>query len=230
MLGRLLGGQEKFFNFFFPRYCLSCGREGAYFCQRCRPELPFQEPPYCPDCGKSLDHHPSCDDLAPELLALHSVFRFEGVIKKAVHQFKYNNLRDIAAPLGGFLADYLKFNNLAGDALVPVPLHKSRLRDRGYNQSELLALMLHRLTDLPLFLDALKKVKPTPPQAKSISVEARQLAVVDAFKCYNNKLKGRRVILIDDVATSGATLSACAKVLAAAGVSEVRALTLTREI
>ena len=90
--------------------------------------------------------------------------------------------------------------------------------------------MLHRLTDLPLFLDVLKKVKPTPPQAKNVSVEARQLAVVDAFKCYNNKLKDRRVILIDDVATSGATLSACARVLVAAGVSEVRALTLTREI
>jgi ComF family protein len=229
MFGRLLGSRDKLLDFFFPRYCLGCGREGAYFCQRCREHLPFQEPPYCHACGKSLDHHPDCDELAPELLELRSVFRFEGVVKKAVHQLKYNNLRDIAEPLGGFMADFLKSNSLSGDALVPVPLHKSRLRERGYNQSELLALVLHRLTGLPVFLDALRKVKPTPPQADSLSVEQRRLAVVDAFGCYNG-LKGRRVILVDDVATSGATLSACARVLTAAGASEVRALTLAREI
>ncbi|MEN8614941.1 ComF family protein [Dehalogenimonas sp. THU2] len=229
MFGRLLDNREKVLDFFFPRYCLSCGREGAYFCQRCRAALPFQSPPYCPDCGKSLDHHPDCDDLASELLALHSVFRFEGVIKKAVHQLKYQNLRDLATPLGGYLVDYLKTNDLPGDALVPVPLHKSRLRERGYNQSELLAIVMHRLTGLPVFLDAIQKVRPTPPQADSASVDQRRLAVVDAFRCYN-KLKGRRVILIDDVATSGATLSACARALATAGVSEVRALTLAREI
>jgi ComF family protein len=229
MFGHLLGNRDKLLDFFFPRYCLGCGREGAYFCQRCRAGLPFQEPPYCPACGKSLDHHPGCDDLAPELLELRSVFRFEGVVKKAVHQLKYNNLRDIAAPLGGFMADCLKSNSLSGDALLPVPLHKARFRERGYNQSELLALMLHRLTGLPIFVDALRKVKPTPPQAESASVEARRLAVVDAFGCYNS-FKGRRVILIDDVATSGATLSACARALAAAGASEVRALTLAREI
>ncbi len=239
MFGRLLGNRDKpafgdasagkLLDFFFPRYCLGCGREGAYFCARCREGLPFQEPPYCPVCGKSLDHHPDCDLLAPELLELRSVFRFEGVVKKAVHQLKYNNLRDIAAPLGGFMADFLKSNSICSDLLVPVPLHKSRLRERGYNQSELLALTLHRLTGLPIFLDALKKVKPTPPQADSTSVDARRLAVVDAFRCYNN-FKGRRVILIDDVATSGATLSACARALALAGASEVRALTLAREI
>lgn len=229
MFGRLLDNRDRVLDFFFPRHCLGCGREGAYFCQRCRDILPFQSPPYCSACGKSLDHHPSCDDLAPELLALHSVFRFEGVIKKAVHQLKYQNLRDIAAPLADFMAGYLKSNSLPGDALVPVPLHKSRLRERGYNQSELLAIGLHRLTGLPLFIDTLKKIKQTPPQANSLSVDQRRLAVVDSFRCYNG-IKGRRVILIDDVATSGATLSACARTLTAGGAIEVRALTLAREI
>jgi ComF family protein len=230
MLGRLLGGQDRFLNFFFPRYCLGCGREGAYICRRCQPNLPFQQPPFCPRCGKSLDHHSGCDELAPELSQLHSVFRFEGIVKKAVHQFKYNNLRDLAGPLGGFMAEYLKNNDLQADALIPVPLHKSRLRERAYNQSELLALMIHRLTDTPVFVDTLKKIRPTPPQAESASVDIRRRAVVDAFQCYNSKLTGRSVILIDDVATSGATLSACARVLAAAGAGRVTALTLAREI
>jgi ComF family protein len=229
VFGRLLGSGDKLLDVFFPRYCLGCGREGDYLCPKCRLELPFQAPPYCPSCGKSLDHHPDCDVLAPELLELRSVFRFEGVIKKAVHQLKYNNLRDIAPALGGFMADFLKTNSLSGDALVPVPIHKSRLRERGYNQSALLGITLHRLTGLPLYLDALRKLKATPPQAESASVEARRLAVVGAFGCYNN-FTGRRVILIDDVATSGATLSACSVTLAAAGASEVRALTLAREI
>jgi ComF family protein len=229
MFGRLLGSGEKLLDVFFPRYCLGCGREGDYLCQKCRLGLPFQAPPYCPSCGKSLGHHPDCDELAPELLELRSVFRFEGVIKKAVHQLKYNNLRDIAPTLGGFMAGSLTSNSLAGDVLVPVPIHKSRLRERGYNQSALLGIALHRLTGLPLFLDALRKIKATPTQAESASVEARRLAVVGAFGCYN-KFTGRRVILIDDVATSGATLSACAVTLAAAGAAEVRALTLAREI
>jgi ComF family protein len=229
MFGRLLGSGDKLLDVFFPRYCLGCGREGDYLCPKCRLDLPFQAPPYCPACGKSLDHHPDCDILAPELLELRSVFRFEGVIKKAVHQLKYNNLRDIAPGLGGFMADFLKSSSLNGDVLVPVPIHKSRLRERGYNQSALLGMALHRLTGLPLYLDALRKLRATPPQADSASVEARRLAVVGAFGCYNN-FTGRRVILIDDVATSGATLSACAVTLAAAGAAEVRALTLAREI
>ena len=230
MLGRLLGGQDRLLNFFFPRYCLGCGREGAYFCQRCRRDLPFQLPPFCSKCGKSLDHHPSCDDITPELTALHSVFRFEGVIKKAVHQFKYNNLRDLAGPLGGYLSEYLKLHDLTADALVPVPLHRSRLRERGYNQSELLAIMIHRLTDTPVFVDTLRKNRQTRPQAESQSVNDRRDAVAGAFQCYNNKLSGRSVILIDDVATSGATLNACARALIAGGAAEVKALTLAREI
>jgi ComF family protein len=177
-----------------------------------------------------LDHHPSCDDIAPELTALHSVFRFEGVIKKAVHQFKYNNLRDLAGPLGGYLAEYMKLHDLTADALVPVPLHKSRLRERGYNQSELLAIMIHRLTDTPVFVDTLRKTRSTRPQAESQSVTDRRNAVADAFRCYNSSLTGRSVILIDDVATSGATLNACARALTAGGAAEVRALTLAREI
>ena len=229
MFGRLLGGSDKLLDVFFPRYCLGCGREGDYLCQRCRVGLPFQKPPYCPACGKSLDHHPDCDQLSAELLQLSSVFRFEGVIKKAVHQLKYNNLRDIGPTLGGFMTDFLKSNSISGDVLVPVPLHKSRLRERGYNQAQLLAMSIHKSTGLPVFLDALRKIKATPTQADSASVEERRLAVVGAFGCYNN-FTGRRVILIDDVATSGATLSACATALAAAGAKEVRALTLAREI
>ncbi|APV45469.1 comF family protein [Dehalogenimonas formicexedens] len=229
MFGRLLGSSEKLLDVFFPKYCLGCGREGDYLCQRCRAGLPYQEPPYCPCCGKSLDHHPDCDLLSQELKQLNSVFRFEGVIKKAVHQLKYNNLRDIAPTLGALMADFLKNNEIIGDALVPVPLHKSRLRERGYNQAQLLALSIHKLTGLPVFLEALRKIKPTPPQADSSSVEARRLAVVGAFGCYNN-FTGRRVILIDDVATSGATLSSCAETLAEAGAKEIRALTLAREI
>lgn len=128
------------------------------------------------------------------------------------------------------MADYLKINDLPADALVPVPLHKSRQRDRGYNQSELLALTLHRLTGMPVFFDSLRKIKATQPQAESQSVEERRSAVIGSFKCYNKKMEGRNVLLIDDVATSGSTLSACAVALAEAGAAQVRALTLAREI
>ncbi len=114
--------------------------------------------------------------------------------------------------------------------LVPVPLHRKRLRERGYNQSALLAKQLGKLTGLPVEENCLVRQRPASPQARSSNVEERRQNVSGAFACVNDRLDGKKVILIDDVATSGATLEACADALKDSGVSAVWGLTFAREI
>jgi len=114
--------------------------------------------------------------------------------------------------------------------LVPVPLHQKRLRERGYNQSHLLARELGKFITLPVVDDCLIRQRHAPPQARTSSVDERQSNVVNAFACRNRELQDKQVLLIDDVATSGATLNACASTLKAAGASSVWGLVLAMEV
>ena len=154
----------------------------------------------------------------------------EAVIRQAIHQFKYRNLRAIAEPLANLLVDYLTTKSMPGEVLVPVPLHRKRLRERGYNQSELLSRELSKLISLPVVADFLVRERHTPPQTRATSVSERQNNVFNAFNCRDRSLQDKKVLLIDDVATSGATLDACATALKAAGASSVWGLTLAREV
>ena len=151
-------------------------------------------------------------------------------MRDAIHQLKYRNLRTVAAPLGQLLKNYMVIHPIPGEVLVPVPLHPKRLKERGYNQSALLAHELSKLTDLPIIEDCLVRQQPTPPQAKTASVEERRNNVSEAFTCVSDGLRDRQVIIIDDVSTSGATLNACAQALKAAGVASVWGLVMAREI
>ena len=111
-----------------------------------------------------------------------------------------------------------------------MPLHPKRLRERGYNQSELLARELAKLNGVPLVADCLIKRQHTVPQAKTESIEQRQSNVSGAFDCRDNRLDGCKVIIVDDVTTSGSTLNACAEALKAKGAAWVWGLTVAREI
>jgi ComF family protein len=152
------------------------------------------------------------------------------VIRKAIHELKYRNLRAISTRLAELLADYLKENQLPGEALVGVPLHPRRLRERGYNQSSLLAKELGKCVGLPVIEDCLIRVKQAQPQVKAADVEQRRRNVADAFVCRDERVKGKRIVLIDDVCTSGATLESCAAALKNKGATSVWGLTLAMEI
>lgn len=190
-------------------------------------------PPLCPGCGKPQASGilcPVCRQRQTEIDGIRSPFRFAEVIREAIHQLKYRNLKAISPCLAGLLADYLQSNPLPGEALVPVPLHPRRLRERGYNQSSLLARELGKLINLPVIEDCLVRVKEAQPQVRAATVEDRRKNVTDAFKCQNGKVRGKQIILIDDVCTSGATLESCASALKSEGVTSVWGLTLAREI
>jgi len=126
--------------------------------------------------------------------------------------------------------DYLVKNPIQGDALVPVPLHRKRLRERGYNQSMLLARELSHLSGLPVVDDCLARVQYSSAQARSTNIDERIDNVAGAFRCTGNALRDKHVILIDDVSTSGATLEACATVLKSAGTTTVCGLVTALEL
>ena len=199
----------------------------------CLGKLPRLFPPLCPQCGRPQASGitcPSCWQRQIEIDGIRSPFRFDGVIREAIHQLKYRNLKAISPCLAELLADYLRSNPLPSEALVCVPLHPRRLRERGYNQSSLLARELSRCINLPVIEGCLIRVKQTKPQVKAIDAEERRRNVTGAFVCCDERVSGKQIILIDDVCTSGATLESCATALKNKGATSVWGLTLAREI
>jgi ComF family protein len=190
-------------------------------------------PPFCPRCGRPQASGivcPSCWQRPTDIDGIRSPFRFDEVIRKAVHELKYRNLKAISPCLAELLADYLKENPLPGEALIGVPLHPRRLRERGYNQSSLIAAELGKRIGLPVIEDCLIRVKQAQPQVKAVDVDERRRNVADAFVCRDEKVSDKQIILIDDVCTSGATLESCAAALKNKGAKSVWGLTLAREI
>ncbi len=229
-LGKLV---EAAVDSFFPRQCVGCGRIGDFICPDCVAKLPRLLPPSCPRCGRPQASDivcPDCWQRQSGIDGIRSPYRFEEVIRRAIHELKYRNLRAIAPRLAWLLADYLSANPLAGDALIGVPLHPRRLRERGYNQSGLIARELGKQTGLPVIEDCLVRVKQAKPQVRAADVEERRRNVADAFVCRDERVRGKEIILIDDVCTSGATLEACAAALKHRGATAVWGLTLAREV
>ena len=217
----------------FPQWCVSCGREGEYICHACRRSLMPIKPPICPRCGRPQSGGVLCTGCVSwqaEIDGIRSPFIFDGVIRKAIHELKYRNLRALAAPLAELLYNYLRTSPVSGECLVPVPLHRKRLRERGYNQSVLLARELGKLIGLPVIADCLVRQRQAVPQASTGSVDERRSNVAGVFTCINSGLRGGQVLLIDDVSTSGATLNACAGALKSAGADSVWGLVVATEI
>ena len=218
---------------FFPRRCVGCGRLRGFFCPECLGKLPRLSPPLCPNCGRPQASGivcPDCRQRQTEIDGIRSLFRFDEIIRKAIHQLKYRNLKALSPCLAELLADYLRSNPLPGEALVCVPLHQRRLRERGYNQSGLLARELGRRIGMPVIDNCLIRVKQAQPQVRAVDVEERRRNVADAFVCRDERVSGRQIILVDDVCTSGATLESCAVALKNKGATSVWGLTLAREI
>ena len=217
----------------FPRICVGCGRIGEYICVECSAHLPVLHGPLCPHCGQpqsSVIICPSCAGKPSALSSVRSVFRFEGAVRHAIHELKYRNLRAIAPTLAAYLAEHLSTLTTTYDVVIPVPLHPKRLNRRGYNQAELLAREVAETRGMSLSASALRRTKAGESQARTGSISERLHNVVDAFSCTDTSISGKRILLIDDVCTTGATLEACAAALSAAGASQISGLTVAREV
>lgn len=214
----------------YPRRCAGCGRRGRWVCDRCAARLTVFQPPWCPRCG-APEGQPNtrcrCGQLPESLDRVRSTTLYAGWLRQAIIAFKYEGERARADHLGACLVDAVAAL-LPADALVPVPLHQRRLRERGYNQAALLAHRVSAVVGVPV-TEALIRTRPTPQQV-GLDAARRQANVRGAFAAAPGaEVDGLRFILIDDVLTTGATLGACAEVLRVAGAASVAAATLARE-
>ena len=213
----------------FPLNCLGCQREGRVLCASCIEALPVLKPPYCAVCAQP-NAPATCDtcfESPPAFDGVRAPYQMEGTIQEAIHSLKYRGLKAAAPELAELLARYLAENPIPGDLLMPVPLHPRRLRSRGYNQSALLAKELSKKLGLDMNQRLLARARNTPPQVNATRDDRRK-NVQGSFQC-DGPVDGRAVILVDDVSTTGSTLSACAAALKAAGASSVWGLVLARE-
>lgn len=224
---------EIFVDFFFPSRCISCGKWGNFLCTDCSNKLPQITPPVCTKCGRPESSGPLCATCwgwNSQIDGIRSPFRFDGAVRQVIYELKYHNLKAIAGKMAQLLFQYIVYNPLPFDVLIAVPLHKSRLKQRGYNQSELIAKKLSNLLLLPLLTKSLCRSRDCPPQARTETVEERRKNVHNAFICNDLGLAGKKVLLIDDVCTSGATMEACAAALKRAKAASVWGLTFAREV
>lgn len=228
----------------FPPCCPVCGillteRTFTPFCPLCRTGIRFIGSPLCPRCGlpfstpEGEDHLcGSCLAREPAYAIARSMAYYEGSLLAAIHLFKYRGKTGIGEALGRMLADYAGtlWNLGAFTLVVPVPLHRRRLRSRGFNQAGILAREVAVRFGLPLELMTLRRVVPTAPQV-NLGREARLTNVRGAFAVGRpERVAGQRILLVDDVYTTGGTLTECAETLLTAGADAVALLTLARAV
>ena len=203
---------ETILNILFPDRCVGCAALGSLICTR---------------CATSLRPYPTIMRRMPETLADVRVgFVFDGTLRAAVHQLKYRKQRRMARPLAAILAPLLGPALPAADGIIAVPLHPRRLAQRGYNQAEELARELAALWGVPL-VQGLARTRTTERQAL-LGTQERSANVLGAFQWESKTLPPRRLILLDDVLTTGATMGACAEALLLAGTDLVYGVALAR--
>jgi ComF family protein len=221
-----------------PPVCLHCHQPVAFhgvLCPACWREVRFITPPLCDRLGLPLPYATEAPALSaaarrrpPVYGRARAVAQFDGVIRNLVHSFKYADRHEASS----FFARLMRAAGgeliREADLLVPVPLHRTRLWSRRYNQAAILARRLSEITGLPLGLTLLRRVRQTQSQVGLTSHERRE-NVAAAFAVApgaETRLHGKRILLIDDVITTGATLGACAETLKRAGAAEVDCLAL----
>jgi ComF family protein len=217
-------------DWLLPPRCGGCRRLGAWLCGACWTRVRRLEEPLCARCGREVEFSSTSCGCRRRLRALkraRAAAAYEGPLEAAVHRFKYEGWRCLAPALAGLLVERLAVEGLPAALLLAVPLHQRRLRSRGYNQSELLAGELRSRFELSGRSGWLVRLRDTPPQV-GLDRLRREANVAGAFGWRGPPLDRRPVILVDDVATTCATLEACAQVLRQAGSGAVHGLTVAR--
>jgi len=229
----------------FPRNCQICTTaleesEHGVICAACLGTVKWIEPPFCRQCASpfagavtgEMWHCGYCQDLHFQFSQAVAATRAEGVVRDAIHRLKYNREMYYATHLQAWLlaAAQRWIDWRAWDGIVPVPLHPRKHREREFNQATVLAEALGAAVNRPVWPTALRRVKDTATQTK-LHAKERTQNLRGAFVARRaDSVAGKRVVLVDDVFTTGATLDGCAKVLRVAGAVDVLALTVARGI
>ena len=210
-------------DFLFPKRCVSCGGLGSYICKHCFSKIEFIEKPVCPICQRQAvggKTHPGCQGRW-RLDGLIVAARYSGPVKSAIAKVKYRWVYDIGKTLVNLLSSNLWRFEISNDLiLVPIPLHKRRKNWRGFNQAEILAKSLSLKFNKP-YGEYLARILETTSQV-GLKRDERQKNVKEAFRLRTGAdVSGKNILLVDDVYTSGATMTECCKVLKKEGAGEV---------
>lgn len=241
MLGHALrNGVAAATTLLYPAVCVACDgtvADGEYLCAACSANAPRLKAPFCSKCSEAFPAAiggsftcANCSHRHLDFECAVAAYRSRGVVRILLHEFKYSHHRHLKHPLARWLCEALDDPRLRGrrfDAVVPVPLHPARERERGFNQARLLAQIVARRTAVPL-REMLARTRYTTTQTAHDRAERMQ-NLQGAFRLREKMdVRGLRVLLIDDVLTTGSTLSECARVLKEGGATTVYAATAAR--
>lgn len=233
--------------FLYPARCRYCGEnldpaDGYYICKSCWQGVKFIEKPFCGVCGYPLDKNAALPDKitscsnCPDGIwfrKARAIADYNSAVGEAIRLLKYSSKEVMAKPLAGLMFENMPKLLLAEsyDYIIPVPLHKKKKRKRGYNQMELIGQWLSQLTGIPMEKHSLIKIRDNKPQT-GLSGKEREANVNGVYDIRDPyRIADKRVLLIDDVMTTGATVNECARMLARKGkVNHVDIFTLTRRL
>lgn len=232
---------KRLLDLLYPRQCIGCGVSAPetfrYICWDCWSDASRVEAPFCKRCGDpiagAVDHDficYACSAATPAFDAARSAARYDGVVGEALRQLKYGQGIWLAPDMADLLHTCIRaeYPECTFDWVVPVPLHHVRRRERGFNQSAVLAQELSLRIGCPAMPGMLKRIRPTISQT-NLTAKERLSNVDDAFQHKKGKqLAGRRILLVDDVMTTGATVNTCAKALKKGGAVSVHVITAAR--
>ena len=230
-------------DFIFPPHCHNCrtfipDAGELHICSVCREQMLPVSTPLCVICGipfagAGADHTcGSCAKSRPRFDAARAAIGYEGPGRDLIHAFKYRNKTHLRRPLGLLLVQELSgfIQDGCHDLIMPVPLHRKKLASRGFNQALLLGEVISRGCAIPLDRHNLRRIRWTEPQV-NLSAGDRRTNVKGAFTAHDpSRLAGRRILLVDDVLTTGSTAEECAGVLKAAGAAQVTVITVARAL
>lgn len=228
---------EQLIDIIFPPKCVTCHNYSPQgICNACSNRIVKLEPPFCMICGKPKDRYfireicEECSREKPPFIMARSAAIYDGVMKDAIHQFKFNNQMRLAGQLGRLLIDHLHEQGISSykiDRIIPVPLSGQRQRSRGYNQAQLLANAISLFYGAEVDAHSLKKIIDTKPQFE-LSRDQRLENVKGAFASL--PVPNEEIFLIDDIYTTGATAKEASLALIRAGAKSVHVLTLARAV
>lgn len=231
LTGLIFSGFWSAMDWIYPPACAACGDPGYRVCSSCEAQIHLLEGDQCLVCGKLLNINleccEDCQKNSPPFEALRNLASYDGVIRECMHALKYQNNRSLGEWFAVKLTSIVLKNEWQPDLVIPVPLSKLRMDERGYNQAALIAHPLAARLGLPYHPFALTRIRNTRSQV-GLSANQRQVNVAGAFKAEPAIVKDLKVLLIDDVMTTGATLIACAQALKKAGAHVVYCLTIAR--
>jgi len=229
---QIFHGSGVALDWLFPPACGGCGSPGTRWCPDCQNKVQGIAGPICEACGLPQVNSglcPRCQQKAPAFKLLRSWAVFENPVQAALHRLKYRRDIGMGEALSNQMSAFIRQLEWPVDTLIPIPLGKKRLRERGYNQVAMVAIPLSIQLGLDYRPAALVRARETRSQV-GLSAGERQENVRSAFHAYSEKASGRNILLLDDVSTTGATLSSAAEALYASGAREVYALTIARAL